>query len=94
MNADLKVLNVFDDIPPLYLPPLLVLEHIRARQGLDSVPASTVLFVFQGFRFSQKRTREILSELCKMGVLERVGPTLFYLGYKIHLPSDDEEERT
>ncbi|MDP2766014.1 MAG: hypothetical protein Q8O41_00965 [Candidatus Methanoperedens sp.] len=78
-----------DCIPPLYREPLLALVRIRDKHGMDSVPYSTVLFIFEGYRFSKKRTLEILSELCRLGILERIAPNVFYMGYKIHLTQDD-----
>lgn len=81
--------KTFDCIPPPYHKPMLTLDHIRAGRGLDSVPPTTVQFIFGGFRFSQKETWKIVAELCELGFIERILPTVFYLGYKSHLTPDD-----
>lgn len=83
--------KTFECISSPYHKPMLTLDHIRTGRGLDSVPSSTVQFIFGGFRSSQKETWKTLAELCELGLIERILPTVFYLGYKSHLTHDDGE---
>lgn len=61
-----------DCVPPAYRKPLHMLVAIQEKNDLQIIPFETLYFVFEGFRLSHAKAKDVIRELEKMGVLKLI----------------------
>lgn len=59
-----------DCVPPAYRKPLHMLVAIQKKNDLQIIPFETLYFVFEGFRLSHAKAKDVIRELEKMGVFK------------------------
>ncbi len=60
----------FDCVPPAYRKPLRMLVAIQEKNDLQTIPFETLFFVFEGFRLSHAKAKDVIRELEKIGVFK------------------------